>query len=53
MDIKTSFFDVMSEVQEDLEDVTAGIGKFFKNPMYKNIVRNLIKVAEVNFDLAW
>jgi hypothetical protein len=25
MDIKTSFFDVMSEVQKDLQDVSAGI----------------------------
>jgi hypothetical protein len=30
MDIKTSFFDVMSEVQKDLEDVFAGLGKFLK-----------------------
>jgi hypothetical protein len=27
MDIKTSFYEVMSEVQKDLEDVFAGIGK--------------------------
>jgi hypothetical protein len=30
MDVKTSFFDVMSEVQQDLEDDSAGIGKFEK-----------------------
>ncbi len=35
MDVKTSFFDVMSEVQEDLEDVAAGIDKFFKNPIVR------------------
>ncbi len=27
MDVKTSFFEVMSEVQKDLEDVFAGTGK--------------------------
>jgi hypothetical protein len=31
MDIKTSIFDVMSEVQKDLEDVSAGIGKIKKS----------------------
>jgi hypothetical protein len=30
MDIKTSFFDVMSEVQKDLQDVSAGIGQLKK-----------------------
>ncbi len=30
IDIKTSFFlDIMSEVKKGLEDVSAGIGKFF------------------------
>jgi hypothetical protein len=28
MDVKTSFFDVMSEVQKDSKDVSAGIGNF-------------------------
>jgi hypothetical protein len=28
MDVKMSFFDVMSEVQKDLENVSAGIGQF-------------------------
>jgi hypothetical protein len=28
MTVKTSFFEVMSEVQKDLEDVSAGIGIF-------------------------
>jgi hypothetical protein len=28
MDVKTSFFDVMSEVQKDSQDVSAGIGQF-------------------------
>jgi hypothetical protein len=27
MDVKTSFFEVMSELQKDLEDVFAGIGQ--------------------------
>jgi hypothetical protein len=30
MDIKTSFFDVMSEVQKDPQDVSAGIGQLKK-----------------------
>jgi hypothetical protein len=30
MDVKTSFFDVMSEVEKDLEELSAGIGFFFK-----------------------
>jgi hypothetical protein len=30
MDIKTSFFNVMSEVQKDLQDVSAGTGQFKK-----------------------
>ncbi len=38
MDIKTSFFEVMSEVQKDLEDVSAGIGQIKKNLIYKNFV---------------
>jgi hypothetical protein len=43
MDVKTLFFDVMSEVQKDLEDVSAGIhvGQFKQNPRYKNFIRNL------------
>jgi hypothetical protein len=27
MDVKTSFFEVMSEVQKDFEDISAGIGQ--------------------------
>ncbi len=35
-------FDIMLEVQKDLlEDISAGIGQFFKNLIYKNFVRNL------------
>jgi hypothetical protein len=34
MDVKTSFFDVMSEVQKDLQEVSAGRGQFKKNPTY-------------------
>jgi hypothetical protein len=30
-----------SEVQKDSQDVSAGIGQFFKSPIYKNFVRNL------------
>jgi hypothetical protein len=30
MNIKTSFFDIVSEVQKDLEDVLAGIAQFEK-----------------------
>jgi hypothetical protein len=31
MDVKTSFFDVMSEVQKDSKDVSSGIGVFEKS----------------------
>ncbi len=41
MDIKTSFVDVMSEVQKNSQDISAGIGQFFKNQTHKNFVRNL------------
>jgi hypothetical protein len=30
MDVKTSFFDAVSEVQKDLQDVSTGIGQFLK-----------------------
>jgi hypothetical protein len=30
MDVKTSFFDIVSEVQKDLQDVSAGIGQIKK-----------------------
>ncbi len=36
-----SFFDVVSEVQKDLEDDSAGIGQIKNNLTYKNFVRNL------------
>ncbi len=39
MDVKTSFFDVKSEVQKDSQDVSEGIGQFKKNLTYKNFVR--------------
>jgi hypothetical protein len=42
MDVKTSFFDIMSEVPKDLQDVSSGIGQFLKNPTYKNFVWNLM-----------
>ncbi len=41
MDIKTLFFDVLSEFQEDSEDVSAGINIILKNLLHKNFVRNL------------
>jgi hypothetical protein len=41
MDVKTSFFDVVSKVQKDSEDFSAGIGQFKKNLTYKNFVWNL------------
>jgi hypothetical protein len=34
MDSKTSFFDIMSEVQKDSKDVSAGVSQFLKNPTY-------------------
>jgi hypothetical protein len=36
MDVKTSFFDVMSKVQKELEDVSAGIGQIKNNALYMN-----------------
>ncbi len=41
MDVKTSFFDVVSEVQKDSQDVSAGISQIKNNLTYKNFVRNL------------
>jgi hypothetical protein len=38
MDVKTSFFEVMSEVQQDPEDIFAGKGK-------KNLYKVLIKFS--------
>jgi hypothetical protein len=31
MDVKTKFFDVVSEVQKDLQDVSTGIGQIKKS----------------------
>jgi hypothetical protein len=31
MDVKTSFFDIMSEVQKDSQEISPGIGQFKKN----------------------
>jgi hypothetical protein len=42
MYVKTSFFDVMSEVQKDFKDVSAGIGQIKNNTLYKNFARNLM-----------
>jgi hypothetical protein len=41
MDFKMLFFDVMSEVQKDSKDVSAGIGQLKNNLIYNNFVRNL------------
>ncbi len=41
MDVKTLFFDVLSEFQKDSEDVSARIYIIFKNLAHKNFVRNL------------
>ncbi len=46
MDVKMSFFDVVSEVQKDLQEVSAGIGQIKNNLTYKNFVLNLtLKLA--------
>jgi hypothetical protein len=34
MDVKSSFFDVLPEVQKDSEDVSAGKGNFIKKILY-------------------
>jgi hypothetical protein len=52
MNVKTSFFDVMSEVQKDSHEVSAGIGQFKKSDIYEFCPEFDIKVSEVNFDLA-
>jgi hypothetical protein len=41
MTVKTSFFEVMSEVQKDSEDVFAGIGIFLKIKLLNKFSRNL------------
>ncbi len=48
MDIKTSFFDVMLDVQKDLEDVSAGIGQIKNNLIYKNFDVKVGEVARLN-----
>ncbi len=51
--IKTSFFDIMLEVQKDLEDVSTGIGKFKKIWYILEFCPEFdVKVGKVNFDLA-
>jgi hypothetical protein len=35
MDVKTSFFYVSSEVQKDLQDISAGIDQFFNTQLIK------------------
>jgi hypothetical protein len=43
-----SFFDVMSDFQKDLEDVSAEIGEIKNNTLYKNFARNLMsKLAKL------
>jgi hypothetical protein len=48
-----SFFDVMSEVQKDSQDVSAGKGRFSKNIRHIRILSGIyVEVSEVNFDLS-
>ncbi len=42
----------MSDVQKDLEDVSAGIGIFFKSDTQEFCLEFDIKVGKVHFDLA-
>jgi hypothetical protein len=49
---KTSFYDVLYEVQKDLQDASPGTDIFFLNPVHKNFCLEIeVKVGEVNFDL--
>jgi hypothetical protein len=41
----------MSEVQKDLEDVSAGLGHFKKSDIWEFCPVLDVKVGEVNFDL--
>jgi hypothetical protein len=51
--IKKSFFDIMSEVQKDSEDVSAGLGIYFFISDTKELCQEFdIEVGEVSFDLA-
>jgi hypothetical protein len=47
-----SFFDVMSEVHKDSEDVSAGIGNFFKSDTEEFCPEFDVKFGKANFDLA-
>jgi hypothetical protein len=50
MYINTSLFDILYEVQKDLQDVSAGIGIFY--PVHKNFVGNLTsKLARSTVDM--
>ncbi len=52
IDVETSFFEVTTEVQKDLEDVSAGIGQFLKNSDIWEVCPEFdVKVGKVNFDL--
>jgi hypothetical protein len=52
MDVKTSFFDVMSKVQQDSQDVSAEIGQYIKKSDIIEFCPEFdVKVSEVNFDL--
>jgi hypothetical protein len=50
--IKTSFFEVMSEVQKDPEDISAGIGQKKLLSTQYVFLQFEFKVGEVNFGLA-
>jgi hypothetical protein len=48
------YYDVLSEVKKDLQDVFTGIGVLFKINVSKKIFPHFdTKVIKVKFDLAW
>jgi hypothetical protein len=54
MDIKTSFYDLMSDVQKDWENASARIGIFEEiRYIYEFCPEFDVKGGKVNFDLAW
>jgi hypothetical protein len=52
MYVKTSFFDILYEVQKDLQEVSAGTGIFFTSSTLEFWWYFDVKVDEANFDLA-
>ncbi len=51
MDVKMSFFDIMSVVQKDLQDISAGICQLKKSDIKEFCPKFDVKVSKVNFDL--